>query len=59
MDDLSEKLRRFTTIIYFFLFGLPILCLAIPCDGFVFFYNLFTSPQNEEEELIAENHISD
>ena len=59
MDDLSEKLKRVRTIFYFLLFGLPILCLAIPCDGFVFFYNLFTSPNSDEEELIAENHISD
>ena len=60
MDDTSEKLNRLYTIIVFFLFGLPILLISIPVDGFVFFYNLFTSPdEDEEDEILAENHISD
>ena len=60
MDDFSEKLNRFKTIVLFFIFGLPILLLSIPVDGFVFFYNLFTSPdEDEEDEILAENHISD
>ena len=60
MDDFSEKLNRFYTIILFLVFGLPILIFSIPVDGFVFFYNLFTSPdEDEEDEILADNHISD
>ena len=60
MDELSEKLARVQTIILFFIFGPIFLVLAIPCDSFVFFYNLYTIPivdEEDDEDLITQNEL--
>jgi hypothetical protein len=58
MDESSEKMNRFKTIIMFIFTGPLIFAASVPADSFVFFYNLYTSPRSYEEE-IDDNIISE
>ena len=49
MDEFDEKLARFVTIIQFILIGPLMLIISIPCDTFIFFWNLYTSSNDQEE----------
>ena len=42
MDEFSEKLRRFFTIVQFILGGWIFLILSVPFNSVIFFYNLYT-----------------
>lgn len=61
MDEFSEKLARFQTIIIFIFTGPLILVSSIPADSVVFFYNLFTTPRSFDNEtdlnLISEEAL--
>jgi len=50
MDELSEKLQRALTIIYFIIAGPIVLVLSIPIDSFIFFYNLYTKPVADSDD---------
>jgi len=50
MDELSEKLQRALTIIYFIVAGPIVLVLSIPIDSFIFFYNLYTKPVADSDD---------
>ena len=50
MDELSEKLQRAFTIIYFIIAGPVVLVLSIPIDSFIFFYNLYTKPVADSDD---------
>jgi hypothetical protein len=54
MDEFEEKLNRFYTVLLFFFFGFPVLVFSIPIDIFVFYYNLYTEPEEiyKEEKVI-------
>jgi hypothetical protein len=45
MDEFSEKIHRFKTIMMFIFTGPLIFAASVPADSFVFFYNLYTSPR--------------
>lgn len=49
LDEFSEKLRRFITIVKFFFFGPFILIASLPIDTFVFIYNLYSEPIIEHD----------
>lgn len=49
MDEFDEKLARFVTIMQFIFIGPVMLIIAIPCDTFIFFWNLYTSSNDQEE----------
>ena len=60
MDELSEKLQRALTIVYFILAGPIVLVFSIPIDTFVFFYNLYTKPvgdPDDDKDLITDNGL--
>jgi len=48
MDEFSEKVTRFFTIIKFICFAPFILMIAIPIDMVVFFKNLYSMPSTDE-----------
>ena len=50
MDELSEKLQRALTIIYFIIAGPIVLVFSIPIDSFIFFYNLYTKPVVDSDD---------
>lgn len=50
MDELSEKIRRVLTIIYFIVLGPIILTLSIPINFIVFFCNLYTKPLDADKQ---------
>lgn len=50
MDELEEKLERAFTIVKFFFFAPFILVVSIPVDSFVFAYNLYTDPEEDEHD---------
>ena len=50
MDEFSEKVQRFQTIIMFIFTGPLIFAASVPADSIVFFYNLYTSPRSYEDE---------
>lgn len=49
MDEFDEKLARFVTIVQFIFIGPVMLIIAIPCDTFIFLWNLYTSSNDQEE----------
>ena len=60
MDEFEEKLQRFFTVIQFFLIGFPYLLVSIPLDIVVFYYNLFTVPEEvykEERVIFSEDSL--
>ena len=48
MDEFSEKVTRFFTIIKFIFMAPFILLLAVPIDMIVFFRNLYTMPCSDD-----------
>ena len=54
MDEFEEKLQRFYTVLLFFFFGFPFLLFSVPVDIVVFYYNLYTLPEEvyKEEKVI-------
>ena len=50
MDEFEEKVERFFTIVKFFFFAPFILIVSIPVDSFVFAYNLYTDPDEDEKD---------
>ena len=61
MDEFSEKVTRFFTIIKFVLAAPIILAFAIPIDMFTFFINLYSMPQSDmnidDKDLIKPESI--
>jgi hypothetical protein len=50
MDEYSEKVTRFCTIVKF-IFAAPfILLIAVPIDMVIFFINLYSMPPDDENE---------
>ena len=52
MDDFSEKVHRFNTIVKFILIGPLYLLFSIPVNAVVFFYNMYTVSDEERDKKI-------
>lgn len=60
MDEFSEKVTRFFTIVKFICFAPFILMIAVPIDMIVFFKNLYSKPIDGDEDftdIITQNSI--
>lgn len=60
MDEFSEKVTRFFTIIKFIFFAPFLLAIAVPIDMIVFFKNLYSHPTDDDQdgyEIITQKSI--
>ena len=52
MDELSEKINRFKTIVKFMFIGPIYLLVSIPVNAFVFSYNIYTASNDDSDQNI-------
>ena len=52
IDELSEKINRFKTILKFMFLGPIYLLVSIPVNAFVFSYNIYTASNEVKEQNI-------